>query len=403
MRNRVVPVILAICGASGVQAGGIDRYGQSVDILFKEGNFGEVSYTQTNPSITGRDLPQGPPGFPVSINTGARYGNVADDFGSVNFGLKYDVNQYMSLALIGAQDYGADIFYGNNPLASMLGGTSVEANTYALNLIARYHANENFSVHGGARIAQADGSISLNGLAYGGPTLLNPVTLRPIRTGASGYNVDFGEDTGYGYLIGGAYERPDIALRLAVTYFSKIEFDFKTTETLPFALAGVPGSGFTTTSQSAPTSVDGPQAVNVSFQTGVAPNTLAFAGMRWVDWSEFQIQPQQLGRDLVELDNSTTWTAGVAYRFTPGFATSASLIYEDGGDDDLVSPLAPTNGFTAVALGATYRWENLEFSGGLRYTWLAAAEPETGTPDVARASFDDNEAVSVAVKVGIYF
>ena len=119
MRNRVVPVILAICGASGVQAGGIDRYGQSVDILFKEGNFGEVSYTQTNPSITGRDLPQGPPGFPVSINTGARYGNVADDFGSVNFGLKYDVNQYLSLALIGAQDYGADIFYGANPLASM--------------------------------------------------------------------------------------------------------------------------------------------------------------------------------------------------------------------------------------------------------------------------------------------
>lgn len=403
MRSQLVPIVVAACAAAGAQAGGIDRYGQNVDILFKDGNFGEVSYTTTHPSITGRDLPQSPPGFPVALNTGASYSNVADDFGSVNFGFKYDVNDNLSLALIGAQDYGADIFYDGNPLASMLAGTTVNADSYGLSLIARYYANENFSFHGGARVAQANGNISLNGLAYGGPTLLNPATLQPLRTGASGYHVDFDDDTGYGYLVGMAYERPEIALRLAVTYFSKIEFDFKTTETLPFALAGIPGSSFSTTSSSAPTNVDGPQAVNVNFQTGVAPNTLAFAGLRWVDWSEFKIKPQQLNRDLVELDNATTWTAGVAYRFTEAFATSAAFLYEGGGSDDLVSPLAPTNGYTAVALGAVYRWQNLELSGGVRYTWLAAAEPETGTPDVARARFDDNDAVSVAVKVGVYF
>ena len=283
MNNRLLLVVLVVCGATGAQSGGIDRYGQSVDILFKEGNFGEVSYTNTQPSITGKDLPQSPPGFPVSINTGASYSNVADDFGSVNFGFKYDVNDNLSLALIGAQDYGADIFYDGNPLASMLAGTRVDANSYVLSLIGRYYANENFSFHGGVRAAQADGSISLNGLAYGGPTLLNPVTLRQIRTGASGYDVDFDDDTGYGYLVGAASREPEIALRLAVTYFSQIEFNFKTTETLPFALPGVPGSGFTTTSQSSPTNVDGPQAVNVAFQSGVAPNTLAFAGMRWVE------------------------------------------------------------------------------------------------------------------------
>jgi long-subunit fatty acid transport protein len=392
-----------VCATVAAQAGGIDRYSQNVDILFKDGNYVEVSYNNVSPSVTGNDLPQSPPGFPVTLDTGAKYSNVAHDYGTVGFGFKYDVSDSLALALIGGEEYGADILYGGDPAASMLAGTKAEANNYALSLVAKYIANENFSVYGGARADRANGTIALNGLAYGGPTLLNPATFQPVRLGASGYRVKFDDDIGYGYLVGAAYERPDIALRLNVTYYSKVPHEFGTTETLPFALAGVPNSAFSTTSASSDTNVDAPQAVNVNFQTGIAPNTLAFAGMRWVEWSQFKIKPEQLGRNLVELDNSTTWTLGLAYRFNPSFAASAAVLYEDGGSDDLVSPLAPTNGFTSIALGASYRWEQIELSGGIRYAWLAEAIPETGTPDVARAKFADNDAVAVGVKLGFYF
>jgi hypothetical protein len=56
-----------------------------------------------------------------------------------------------------------------------------------------------------------------------------------------------------------------------------------------------------------------------------------------------------------------------------------------------------------VALGASYRTGPVELSGGVRYTWLGDAKPETGTPDVARANFSDNDAVSVGLKLGYYF
>ena len=42
------------------------------------------------------------------------------------------------------------------------------------------------------------------------------------------------------------------------------------------------------------TDVDTPQSVQLDFQTGVAPKTLVFGYVRWVDWSEFSISPARL-------------------------------------------------------------------------------------------------------------
>jgi long-subunit fatty acid transport protein len=326
--------------------------------------------------VTGTDLPLG------AFNSGYDYPNVADDFNSFAFGLKHDITDRFSLAFTGQEDFGSDITYDGDPRRTNLGGTSAIADTYALALIGRFAVTENVSFHAGVRRDTADGTISLGGLAYGS---------------ASGYKVELGEDVGYGYLIGGAYEIPDIAFRLAITYNSKIRHDFKTTETLN-------GRGL---GASNPTDVDTPQSVNIDFQTGVAADTLVFASMRWAEWSEFKIAPERFealtGSGLVSLDDSTTWTVGVGRRFTESFAARASFIYEDGGSDDLVSPLAPTNGLMGVALGASYRTGPVELSGGVRYTWLGDAKPETGTPDVARANFSDNDAVSVGLKLGYYF
>ena len=378
MRITTRVLILSILGTEAAMAGGIDRAGQKHDIIFKPGTYAELAWSHTAPDVTGSDLPIGP------FNSGHAYDNVADSFGSVGFGIKHDITDRFSLALTGAEDFGSDIAYSGDPTRTNLGGTSAIADTYALALIGRYRVTDSVSVHAGVRRDTADGTISLGGRAYGA---------------LNGYAVRLSEDVGYGWLVGAAYEVPDIAFRVAVTYNSKISHDFETTETLNGRSLG----------PSERTEVDTPQSVNIDLQTGIAPDTLLFAALRWAEWSEFRIAPQRFSatpltrNGLVSLYDTTTWTLGVGHRFTAAFAAQASVIFEDGGSDDLVSPLAPTNGLTALALGGSYRTGPVELSGGVRYTWLGDARPETGTPDVARADFSGNDAVSVGLKLGYFF
>lgn len=63
-------------------------------------------------------------------------------------------------------------------------------------------------------------------------------------------------------------------------------------------------------------------------QTGVAANTLVFGSIRWVDWSEFTIEPEMyaqitagiLGEPRALVDYPEDWwtyNLGVARQFTP--------------------------------------------------------------------------------------
>ena len=42
-------------------------------------------------------------------------------------------------------------------------------------------------------------------------------------------------------------------------------------------------------------------------------------------------------------------------------------------------------------------------SGGVSYIWLGDANPETGTPDTKRATFTDNSATAIGLKVAYTF
>ena len=82
------------------------------------------------------------------------------------------------------------------------------------------------------------------------------------------YAVNADDDWGYGYLVGAAYERPDIALRVALTYNSKISYDLDTDRVLDSSPRRHP--------RRHDDDVDTPQSVQLDFQTGVAPKTLVF-------------------------------------------------------------------------------------------------------------------------------
>lgn len=372
MKKIVGAAVLLSSTASGVFAGGLDRSGQPIGVIFEEGNYAEFNFGHISPSVSGTDLLANP------------ISNVADSFVQLSFGIKKDLSDRLSGALIVDQPYGSDVTYGGDPGTTFLGGTQAIADSLSVTALGRYKLDDRFSVHGGIRYQQVSGNITLSGLAYGG---------------LSGYNVDLATGSDWGYVVGGAYEIPDIALRVALTYQSEITHDLPTVENIALS--------------SPDTEIVSPASINLDFQTGIAEDTLLFGGVRYQEWSKFIISPATFdalvdpgipNSSISDLDDSTSYTIGVGRRFNERFSGSISIGYEGSGADDLVSPLAPSNGSRWVTLGGRYSLDNgVTISGGIRYTQLGDARPETGTPDVARADFTDNDAISVGFKVGYNF
>lgn len=192
---------------------------------------------------------------------------------------------------------------------------------------------------------------------------------------------------------------------MALTYFSKIKHKMDTTETVngvPMALV-LASQGLS--ADLGKTTVETPQAVNLDFQTGVAADTLVFGSVRWTDLSAFKVDPAGFktltGGGLVDLDDSWTWTLGVGRKFTENWSGSAFVSYEPKGSSKLVSPLAPTNGYTGIGVAGVYTKDNMKITLGARYLKVGDADAETR--DVARANMTKNDAVAVGMKVGWSF
>lgn len=369
MTHRLGLAALAITtAANGAMAGGIDRSAQDIGILFEKGTALRFEYGTVAPNLSGKD------------KLGNQVANVARDFTQTQLGFKSDINDRLSYGFILDSPFAADVAYGGSPASTMLGGTTALARSDAMTGLLRYKFNDRISVFGGLRVQQASATVGLKGLAYGA---------------FSGYSVNLAQDTGTGYVLGASYEIPDIALRVALTYNSAIDHSFATVEKIGATTVGT-----------AKTDVQTPQSVNLDFQTGVAANTLVFGGIRWADWSKFRLDPAFMvantGSGLIDLEDTTTYTLGVGHKFNQTWSGLFSLSYEAAGDP-LVSPLAPTTGQFGATLGAVYTMEKMKLTVGVNYTRLGDANPETGTPDTARADFTDNEAVGFGLRLDYAF
>ena len=205
-----------------------------------------------------------------------------------------------------------------------------------------------------------------------------------------GYSAILDQDWGLGYSIGAAYEIPEIALRLAVSYNSTVEHDSDTVE-----------NSFSAISAAGVTTFETPQSVNVDFQTGINEKTLLLASYRWSNWGDFDVIPPDLGSDLANLDDGHRWTLGLARRFSEDLVGLASLTYEKEGGAETVSPLGPTDGIIGLSLGGRYTSGNMNVSGGVSYSALGNAN--AGVGDVAVASFRDNSAIGFGFKLQYNF
>lgn len=364
------------------QAGGIERYNQGLAPLFEKGNYVELGFGHVRPTISGKDR------APAALGGPYNTGDVAGSYNQVGLAYKHQFNEQLSGLLMVNEPFGADIRYplataGGSPL---LGGTAAEVNSTHVTGVLRYVMPNNFGVHAGVNISRADADVTLAGLAYGG---------------LSGYNVKLDSNTAAGFIIGASWEKPEIAARVALTYHSGIKHKFDTVETI--------GGGPVPTGASDPTEVRTPKSLTLDFQTGVAADTLVFGSVRWVDWSSFRVSPDffdlavnpaAAGDSLTDLDDSTTYTLGVGRKINDQFSASASVSWEKKGDN-LVSPLAPSNGRVGLTLAGIYTMDNMKITTGINYTKLGDASPETG--EVARADMSGSKAIGVGVRVGFSF
>ena len=114
--------------AGAAHAGGIDRSGQPISIIFEKGNYAELSYGWINPSVSGND---------DAMFGGRGTGSVAGDHNLPGLALKYDFTDKLSGAIIYDQAYGADILY---PIGQSIafGGTSAQMDSEGLTGLLRY-------------------------------------------------------------------------------------------------------------------------------------------------------------------------------------------------------------------------------------------------------------------------
>ena len=429
LKTLTTAMILATVPMTGAFAAALDRSGQSISAFLQPGNYFEAGISVLDPNVSGKvrngytphaALPASSAGLQ---NTSV--GEMAGDYYFPSAALKLQVTDNFSFGLIYDQPFGAEAEYSTGtqkttalpgPLAPLgnqglfhngTEGTSVEVKSQSISMLFGYQPTENFNFYAGPVYQTIKGDVQLRGLAYGGNATFG------------GYNASIKETGDIGWLAGAAFQIPDIALKASVTYRSEIEHSVNVKESFNSAglLAGLNAA------PSLNTDITTPQSVNLDFQTGIMANTVAFANVRWVDWSSFSIQPYKFGLasksaaiqaqtgksefDLVAYtDDQISATVGVGRKLNDQWAGNVSVGWDSGAGNP-VTTLGPTEGYWNVGLGAQFSPTPQTFiAGGVKYFWLGDAKAQAASQfDTANyvADFESNYAIAYGLKMGYKF
>ncbi|RPE30285.1 long-subunit fatty acid transport protein [Acinetobacter sp. BIGb0102] len=411
-RNPILIGICALFASTANHAAALDQSGQSILAFLENGNYVEVSATAVDPDISGkiRNRPE-LVNDPQNLNSG----NMGNSFQYYAAALKLQLTDRISFGLLYDQPFGADITYpmqSNNTFSDnefTQQGTSVNVDTESISIIFGVSPFSNFQLYGGAVYQSVKGDVALRGNSY--------------SEAFNGYDAKFKQDHAVGWLAGLSYQIPDIALKAAVTYRSKIDHDMQVTETM----FGQPLE-VTTPSK---TKISTPQSVSLDFQTGVYKDTLAYANVRWVNWKDFHIRPTQFGavtEYLTGLISEGTYTGGfdldsyqkdqwmanvgIGHQFSEKWSASTEVSW-DSGTGDPASTLNPTQGSWGLGVGVQFNpAPNYFIAGGIKYFWLGDVVAEDGTyyipvagikPIAEQADFKDNSAIGYGLKIGYRF
>ncbi|MCF7645130.1 OmpP1/FadL family transporter [Pseudochrobactrum asaccharolyticum] len=362
---KVSAVTLALSGGIlSAHAGGLERSSQDFDILFDDGNVVETGATFVTPQRKLKNIRGNP--FPLNPvpdqNFGKPFDTEVDEGKSYwvpKISAKFQLTDDLACAAQYRQPWGIDTDSGINN-ARMFGAIKqkISSNDYGLNCSYRFAAGDKsfFRILGGVSYQQLKGE----------QTKISPLPLPTgLAYGNSRLDVD---DSAFGWRLGAAYEIPEIALRASLVYQSKV--NYKLEGNVDIDVAGAPLS-FTTPVIG---SVATPQSVEFKFQTGIAPDWLALASIKWTDWKSITAvsflndgsQPFlgriPVGSEVTSLDlyykDGWTLMGGVGHKFNDKWSGAATLTWDRGTTTGLTSQ----TDVWLLGLGANYKaTEHLEF------------------------------------------
>ena len=331
-------------------AGGVERGVYTPEILFEDGNYIEGSFARVNPSVIGTYIASG-------------ISNILPSYSQIAFGLKIDLSDILAVALTSYEPVGYDLAYP----AAYPPQTAAMVKGRAYALVAKLKASDNFSVYGGINYVTVEGSIK---------------NLPPLP--GIGFVLD--KDSDIGYIVGAAYSKPEIALRVSLTYESGTDYALTTHAPIPFPPKTITGTA---------------EALTLHFQSGIAADTLLFGSIRHAKHSDADIILGGL-INLTSFSNTTSYTLGIGRKINDKLSVSLSGSYEKGSGNP--STLNPTNGKKGARVGFKYKLtDNMDFSAGFSYIWLGDNETRPAPLFPVPAMFTDNSSLAFGTKIGFHF
>ncbi|MGJ8604038.1 MAG: OmpP1/FadL family transporter [Marivita sp.] len=426
--KRLMTSAAALAMAAGaVQAGGIERANNDYGFLFTQNDQLQLGFSHVMPELLGKYTPE----LTAAGGGENSTGNMAKDYTNYTFAYKNDLNEKLTLGLFVNNPYGAASEYTQGVYAGLV----ADWDSDQVSIVGKYRITDRVSVFAGARYVESQADITIPDLlvrssvgrnaqglgaqaqalgaeaaaagAAGDLATAQALGAQAAALGAQAQGLgaaaqDFGTSMEFnaqgrrvgdwGAILGVAYEIPDIALRVALSWHSEIEHNFGTSESI---------AGLGIDADNGETKVKMPQVVALDFQSGIAPGTLVFGQIKWTEWSKWEVSTPEYenvtGGAITGFDSDgTTWKLGVGRAFNEDLSGFAQVTYE-AQNGDVVSRLAPRDGIVSLGIGGQYKMDNLTWRGGLEYAWIGDAEDASGV------KFESNTALGAGISLTVDF
>jgi long-chain fatty acid transport protein len=303
-------------GSTMAIAEGLERVNLDPSFMFEPGTYAEFSYGSVNPSI-----PTG---------GAAVRDNVAGSFTVNNFAAKTSLGDSLDLGIWSTSNgNGASIDWGTTPN----GVVKAELTIPTMAALVRYRINDNISIIGGLKRSTVDD----------GGLLKLPIT---AVTAGGTWNISSASTTAAVY--GVAYEMPEIAMRVSVVAEASSSLDIDTSYTIA-------ETGATVHTGVSKASIG--DATTLSFQSGIAADTLLFGSVRVSSWKNNQVSvphPTLGPKDISSFGDGSSYTVGLGRKFSDKLSGSVSYFSDPASDCKPTSALSPICENTSINLGAKY-------------------------------------------------
>lgn len=433
---------------SSAHAAGIEYSKQSVAPFFEPGHYAELSYGYVNPKIEGADA------------AGNKIGDMMDSFDLPGAAIKIAPTASTALAVIYEKPFGVDTEYpAGNIFSNRMGTTEARVETNGITLLGGGKISNNVWLYGGLEYQTLKGNITgaqpvglttavsqvidQAGALFGVPTTeayydlvnkqnngtitpteaatlgaINEAAINPVATAPTYYTLDFENENTLVPVIGMAYEKPEIALRAALTYRAPAKYQVTGVENLQVILPPIAGGDGVTPGPATDevplplagkTEVKMPQSVNLDFQTGLSEKyqLLGMVNARWVDWSNFNVAPPLATFSTQEplaayKKDGYAVEVALGKQFNPKVSGEVRVGYDHGTGAPL-SLLGPYDSIKSLGLSAQYKLtEQLSVAAGGQYMWFEGGPVDTKV-DGRVANIDDGTGYALGMKLGYHF